>query len=242
MIKKQISIWFILILFSNSLFAFPTKVIRTPDYQIQTAERFRWDSDVFFTLDKRSDDTGPTLPSIDEGVTYGIFNNNVIGMEVGLDWWEPQPQDNLRSLHAHFKVAVLEDERRPAFALGFYNFGFKANTTDQNIIYLGVGKNFRNVGQFFLAGFSGNQNVLVNDVGEAANRGLILSWVRPMPEISKTMSLAADVQTSDGPLGAISFGGKWNLHTDTVFAVGYNIYNNRTLTRDTVTVQLSLWL
>lgn len=234
---------FLLTLFAvQTAFAIPTSQTWIPDGRVQKHQRFRWDSKVAFTPDKRSTDVAAQTPFIDQGVTYGVFDNNVVGIEAGGDWWEPQAKDNMRSLHGHFKVAIQESDKIPNFALGVYNFGFQANTSDENIIYVLVAKTFDSVGRFQLGGFVGNKNVLVTETGAAANDGFFFGYARRIPQISEHFNLLFDYQSSLGQKGALSLGARWDYNADTSFLVGYSTYNNKAIARDVITIIVSLWL
>jgi hypothetical protein len=228
--------------FTATAWALPTQTVWMPNDKTQTDGRFRFDSDVRFTLDKRASDTDIQVPFIDEGVTYGLFNNNTVAGELGFDWWEPQAQDNLRCLHFHFKFAVIEEDKFPGVVLGFYNFGVKSNTTDQNILYLGLGKTW-DPGHFFLGYFAGNQNVLVDERGNPQNTGLMFSWERMFPSVGKHFGLTADFQSSTSQVGAVNFAVEWKVKDAYQVQLGYDIFNNRNLNqRDTIQVQALMQL
>lgn len=236
------ALWIFLILGPAAAEAFPTSTVWIPSDQVAESRMWRWDSQVFFTLDKRLSDTGVQQPFIDEGVTYGVFNNDAVAAELGLDWWEPESQDNLKCLHGHFKLAVLEGASMPSIAFGVYNFGFKSNTTDENIIYGEIGKTFKSVGHFFLGFFTGNENILEDDAGNSSSKGFLIGFTRPLTALSPKLNLIVDWQGSYSQRGAFNFGFKWALHQDVWLLAGYDIYNNRRLSRDTATVQLSVGL
>jgi hypothetical protein len=243
-VKQSILYFFSLFFFfgvSSISHAFPTGTVWIPTDEVNEPRRWRWDSQVFFTLDKRQSDTSAQAPFVDEGVTYGFFNNDSAAAEGGLDWWEPEFQDNLKSIHMHFKIATLEGDVMPSIALGVYDYGVKANTTDNNIIYLGIGKTWRKIGHIFLGYFTGNPNILIYDTGLPSNKGFMLGFSRPLPELSQKLSLLAAWQGSSSVIGTLNFGFKWIFRPDISFLVGYDIYNNRNLaTRDTVTIQLGV--
>jgi hypothetical protein len=240
MMYYRVGLTFLAILLVSTIaWAFPTGTIWIPNDSTLAPQSFRLDNQLYFTLDKRPSDASTQAPFIDEGITYGLFKNESVASEVGLDWWEPEPQENLKSLHAHFKIVTLESTSMPSLAFGIYDFGFRSNSSDENILFIGFGKSFHIIDHFFFGFFSGNPNILVDDSGNPASRGFMVGLQKNM---TKKFLLLFDFQSSNSLVGAASLGTSWLIHDDVSLLVGYNSYINRKLQRDTLTVQVSLGL
>ena len=83
--------------------------------------------------------------------------------------------------------------------------------------------------------------MLLDENGDKANDGVLLSWDRTLTEISPKLWAAVDYQGGDSALGALSFGLSWAFADNVAVIVGYDIYNNEKVAgKDTVTTQLDI--
>ncbi|MGE5395634.1 MAG: hypothetical protein ACM3P1_12905 [Candidatus Saccharibacteria bacterium] len=114
----------------------------------------------------------------------------------------------------------------PSIALGGYNFGTKKDLTNYNIAYGLIAKTIPVLGRISAGYYVGNEKVLLNDKGEKANSGVLLSWDRPMTEISDKLWMAVDYQGGESYLGALNVGFSWAFSSNVSVIFGYDIYNN----------------
>ncbi len=225
--------------FSCGAWAFPTSTLWIPDDTALHPSTWRYDSRIAFTLDKRESDLGPQQPFIDQGLTFGFANNGAIGLEAGIDWWEPEYGDDLKSLHGNLKVVILEEEIGFGVAFGFYNFGFKANGSDEDFIYLGLGKQLGSLSHLFVGYFVGNQNVLLDEAGNSAARGIFGSI---SAKIGEKVKFVLDYQGGRSHRGALTSGFAFLLSQTSSISLGYVFYNNQSLVRDMMLVKVDLEL
>lgn len=146
----------------------------------------------------------------------------------------------------NFKFGVPEDayfKYMPAFAIGGYDLGIRANRTNNNIWYLRAAKTASiggfNLGRFSAGYFSGNGRLLRDKNGLRDNNGAFLAWERVITEISDKLWLCVDYQGTQSGYGAINYGFAWSFTKDISAILGYDIYNNRNYT-DTVTFQIDI--
>jgi len=144
----------------------------------------------------------------------------------------------------HFKFAVPEDayfKQMPAFAIGSYDMGTRANRTNYNVWYLKGAKTVSlgklNLGRFSAGYFNGNGRLLRDKNGLRDNSGLMLAWERTMSEVSDKLWLCVDYQGTQSSYGAMNYGFAWSFTKDVSAIVGYEIYNNHNIA-DTITFQL----
>jgi hypothetical protein len=167
----------------------------------------------------------------DLGLTAGVLPFNKLQAEVGADFMSLS--DNVYDnypVYFNLKVALPEDslfKGCPALAIGAYNFGTKKNLTNYNIVYALIAKNIPYVGRLSAGYYYGNDKVLLDDKGNKAAGGLLLSWDRSMTEISDKLWLAVDYQGGMNYLGALSFGFSWSFSKNVSVIFGYDIYNNK---------------
>ncbi|OGS11856.1 MAG: hypothetical protein A2234_05120 [Elusimicrobia bacterium RIFOXYA2_FULL_58_8] len=178
------------------------------------------------------------------GPTIGVLPYEKVQAEVGFDLMRAGLTADSDPLYMHAKVGTPEGAafaNSPAFVLGGYNLGTKKDVTDQNIFY-GLGaKNVGKMGRFSAGYFSGNDKVLVDENGDKANTGLLLSWDRTLTEVSDKLWAAVDYQGGDSALGALSFGLSWAFSGNTSVIFGYDVYNNDKIAgKATYTVQLDI--
>src|ERR1035437_6210188 len=172
----------------------------------------------------------------DMGVTTGISPFSEVQAEIGIDYLNMGDNNSsnalnydLHPIYFNGKIALPEDslfKGAPAIAVGAYNFGTKAGLTNYNILYALIAKTIPIVGRISAGYYSGNKKLLIDDKGNAANSGLLLSWDRAMPEISDKLWLAVDYQGGQNYLGALNFGFSWSFSKNVSVIFGYDIYNN----------------
>jgi len=89
-----------------------------------------------------------------------------LSAECGFDLVSPGAHPLYLNLKVGFRENVLSPSA-PAVQLGFFNFGTRAKVTNQNVVYLTIGKNLPN-GRTRLAAsaYHGNAHVFVSGAGE----------------------------------------------------------------------------
>jgi hypothetical protein len=131
----------------------------------------------------------------------------------------------------------------PAFAVGCYDMGTRAQRTNNNIWYARAAKTVNlgrlNLGRFSAGYFSGNGRLLRDKNGLRDNSGALLAWERTLPELSDKLWLCVDYQATQSSYGALNAGFSWKFTPNVSAIVAYDIYNNCNLT-DTVTFQLDI--
>ncbi|MDZ4676802.1 MAG: hypothetical protein SGI74_04755 [Oligoflexia bacterium] len=235
----KIIIYLSLILFASNALAYSTNYLMLPNNETLTAQKWRIDTRSHFNVDKRYSDTQAIPPSTSLGATYGIFDNQELSVEAGLDWFEPTTQDNLNALRTHGKFLVSQNASPISVAIGFYEYAFKTNANSPNILYLQFEKKWDLTGAFKIGYFSGNSEVMVNENFQASNKGIIAGWARPLPELINSLTLSAEWMGSQSYKGGALIGTSWKLQNAT-FKIGYFIPTNKRIIRDSIFAQLNV--
>lgn len=223
--------------------ATPSTQIWIPSTDIQKYKTFHLNVDNYVAV-KKEDSGAWKAPVFLLGPTMGVFAGEKVQAEAGFDLIKAGLSADSNPLYLHAKIGTPEGSLgagSPALALGGYNFGFKKDATDQNIIYGLAAKNFGKLGRLSAGYYAGNDKVLLDEKGKKANTGALLSWDRSMSEISDKLWAAVDYQGGDSALGALSFGASWNFSPNTSVIFGYDVYNNDKIAgANTYTVQLDI--
>lgn len=195
-------------------------------------------ADNYFTVARKAEDSSWAAPT-DLGVTVGLVPSDVVGLEVGVDLFEPT--DSPLALNA--KVALLEGglfEYMPGVAVGIYGVGFDEGSTDMNIMYGLVGKQIWKLGRFSAGYYFGNKDVLTRPNGDADEKGLLLSWDRTIDEVSENLWVAVDWQQGKSAMGATGIGAGWTFSEQIGVILGYVFYGASSASPGTLTVQLDI--
>jgi len=167
----------------------------------------------------------------DIGLTTGLLPFEKFQGEIGIDYLSMG--DNIYDDHPIYLNATIgmpEDamfKGSPAIALGAYNFGFKKNLTNYNIIYGLIARTIPVIGRISAGYYTGNSKILVDENLKKANSGILVSWDRTMTEISDKLWLGIDYQGGKNYLGALNFGASWAFSKNVSVIFGYDIYNNK---------------
>jgi hypothetical protein len=207
-----------------------------PSTDIQAFKTLHLGLDNYIRTEKQSDGFLGT-GIYDAGLTGGISPFSKVQAEIGIDFLNMGDRNldnnknyDLNPIYFNGKIALPEDslfKGAPAFAVGAYNFGLKTGLTDYNIVYALVAKTIPVVGRISVGYYTGNKNLLVDENGNAANSGLLLSWDRAMTEISDKLWFAVDYQGGKNYLGALNFGFSWAFSKNVSVIFAYDIYNNK---------------
>lgn len=227
-------------------YATPSTQIWIPSTDIQKYKSLHLNVDNYAAVKKEPGGLWKA-PVFMAGPTIGVLPYEKIQAEAGFDMMRAGLTSDSYPFYLHAKVGTPEGavfSGAPALAVGGYNFGMKQGVTNQNIVYGLAAKNLAKLGRLSAGYYSGNDNVLLDDNGDKANKGVLLSWDRTISEVSDKLWAAVDYQGSDSAMGAFSFGVSWAVASNTSVIFGYDVYNNHKMAgADTFTVQLdiNLW-
>jgi len=155
---------------------------------------------------------GATAYPIDTGLTMGLLPTDKFQVEGGYDLLLPSIDPTFFFLN--FKACTPESslfKGSPSLGGGIYNWGFKQDVTDYNILYF-VGQKTLPFGGYISAGFyHGNSDVLfTNSDGNIAKTGGLFGWSSPDIAVGlkglQKIDVIADVQTGKNVLGGGGFG------------------------------------
>ena len=167
----------------------------------------------------------------DFGLTTGILPFDKFQAEAGFDYltmgdgiYDKSP------VYFNLKLGTPEGalfKGSPAIAFGGNNFGTKKSLTNYNVVYGLMAKTIPVLGRISAGYYAGNGKLLLDENLKKANSGLLLSWDRPMTEISDKLWLAVDYQGGKSYLGALNLGFSWAFSSNVSVIFGYDIYNNK---------------
>ncbi|MCK9582913.1 MAG: hypothetical protein M0Q46_04805 [Endomicrobiales bacterium] len=213
---------------SVKVFATPSTQIWNPSTDIQALGTWHLGIDNYFSVS--SNDTKPYAFPTDVGLTYGLFKN----LEVGVDLTEPTADP----LYLNFKYGLPESDVIPAVAVGAFNIGTKKDVTDYNVLYGVVAKTFKPIGRLTLGYYNGNDKLYVDENGQKANSGLIATWDKA---ITDKVWASVDYASGISAYGCLSFGASYMFAPNTSVILGYVIYNNDKINvNNQVTTQLDI--
>lgn len=147
------------------------------------------------------------LPS-DYGFTIGVLPFEKIQMEIGVD--ALYPSANANPFFANAKIGTPEGalfENSPGISVGIMNAGFQRKTTarlaatNYDILQASIGKTIDKVGTISIGGYLGNEKMLLDPRGEAANMGIGASYYRGLNEISDKLAITGDYMSGHSGFG-----------------------------------------
>lgn len=227
---------------STTALATPSTQVWIPSTDVQPYKTLHLNLDTYI----RTTGNGGGSNVIDVGPTVGILPFEKVQAEVGCDYIDSGTNSiaDKSPLYFHGKVGTPEDSLfsfSPALAFGAYNFGTNVGVTSQNMVYGLAARTLPVVGRLSAGYFQGSRRVLVNENGEKANNGVLLSWDRTISEISDKLWMAVDYQGSKSAVGALNFGVSWAFAKNVSVIFGYDIYNNaKTGGKNTFTTQVDI--
>jgi hypothetical protein len=234
--------WFLFLALGLTVFqtlhATPSTQIWNPSTDIQAPKTWHLGIDNYFSIVDNK--TKAYAFATDVGLTYGLFKN----LEVGIDFLEPAADP----LYFNVKYGLPEGAVIPAIAVGGFNFGTKKTETgaagaqiggtDYNILYAVAAKSFKPVGRFSLGYYSGNDKLLVDETGAAANTGMIVTWDRALTD---KVWASIDYASGKSYYGALTYGLSYAFAPNTSVIFGYVVYNNKVVnTNSQFTTQLDI--
>lgn len=208
--------------------ATPSTQIWIPSTDIQKFKTFHLGIDNYIRTQKYNGNRGAGI--YDFGLTAGILPFKKLQAEIGVDYISMG--DSLYDdypIYMNLKLGIPEGimfSHSPAISIGVYNLGIKKNLTNYNIMYGLVAETIPIIGRLSAGYYLGNNKILLDEKGNKASTGFLLSWDRVMSEISDKLWFAIDYQGGKNYLGALNFGLSWTFSDNVSVIFGYDIYNN----------------
>jgi hypothetical protein len=230
--------------------ATPSTQIWIPSTDIQGCGVMHLGWDSYIKTESNASLRGAFEPTVTNGgLTVGVLSFKKVGFEAGIDYRDINANHQY-PVYFNFKAGMPESvffKYQPAIAFGGFDIGTKKDMTDYNVFYGLLARNIWKLGRLSVGGYTGNSKLLVNlnEVNAEGypakdNSGLLLSWDRTMTELSDKIWLAVDYMGAKNGYGALSFGGAYYVTPDASFIIGYDMYNDRTSFKPTVTFQVDL--
>ncbi len=194
-------------------YATPSTQIWNPSTDIQGLKTWHLGIDNYFSVSD-NDKKAVNVPT-DTNITYGVCKN----VEIGFDYFGA----SYDPLQFNAKYGLPEGDAMPAIAVGGQNIGTRKDVTNYDIFYAVIAKTFRPVGRFSVGYYNGNDKLLLDEKGEAANTGIIASWDK---QLSDKWWASIDCSTGKSWYGVTSAGLSYAFAPNTSVILGYVIPNN----------------
>jgi hypothetical protein len=198
-------------LVASPLAATPSSTMWTPlSPDIQPFGVGHWGVDDYFTVFRKAEDGGGSFPT-DAGFTLGIIPGDKLKMEVGVDLVESTDYPLSFNAKLGYAESGLYDGA-PALQLGLANVGTRSGVTNQNLVYLVVGKTTPHLGRLSVAPYRGNSDLLRDAKGEQENAGFMVAFDRGFHPVEgpegdfNRFVLAGDYASGDNAIGGGAVG------------------------------------
>lgn len=224
-----------------NIYSTPSTHIWSPSADIQPYKIFHLTADFYVPVSK-NDDGSFTPPITNFGLTVGVLPFEKLQAEVGFDHIAGYGALDEYPFYFNYKIGFVENALfsvSPAVVFGQYAIGTKPDITDLNILYMKFARTVSSVGKFSVGYYSGNEKLLVDENGDADNKGFLVAYERVMSEITDKLWVCVDYQAGKNSFGGLSFGFSWVFSETTSMIFGYTIYNNP-LIQPTYTVQTDI--
>lgn len=237
--------------------ATPSTQIWIPSTDIQPFNVWHLGLDNYFRVSDKGhftpDQRDPNV--YDAGITVGVLPFDTLKAEVGADYLVNGTGYDDNPFYFNAKLGIAEEAlctNSPALAVGGFNFGTESKKssafrTDQNIVYGLAAKTvpafggMPSLGRFSAGYYSGNDKVLLDQDGDKANTGVLLSWDRTLSEISDKLWVAVDYMGGNNALSGLSFGVAWAFSKNVSVIFGYDMWDEPSLAgANTFTTQLDI--
>jgi hypothetical protein len=190
--------------FCGAAISTPSSTFWTPcTLDMQAAGLTHITLDTYSRFGSPTSDSVPSFPT-DFGVTWGKAFKSKLAIEYGVDYLAPASDP----LYFNAKIGYTEgtlSKSAPAVQLGFFNFGTRKNVTNQDIVYLVVGKSLpKGAGRVSVAGYTGNSKVLRSSDGDKANSGFMIAYDKVL--VPDKFIFAADYASGKNAIGGGGFG------------------------------------
>ena len=176
--------------------------------------------DTYFAKGPSAGGAGAPNYPVDTGLTMGLLPFEKIQGEVGFDLLLPTEDPFL----LNGKLCTPESSMfggSPGVSFGIYNFGFKKDVTDYNVMHIMLQKTIPGIGGYISLGvYHGlNKTLLTNSDGNVVQSGFMAGFLSPEININlqglKKINFTADVQTGKNVLGAWG-GGLYLFFSDNI--------------------------
>lgn len=216
--KRLICFLFLSVSFSlysvPCIFATPSTQIWNPSADIQAVKTFHLTDDIY---------VNDTANLYYFGVEYGLIKNLEIGFDINENQYSGLAAANANPMYFNAKYGLPESKSMPAVAVGVMNVGTKADVTNYNMFYALAAKTLNPIGRLSLGGYSGNDKLLLDETGNKANNGAIVSLDK---NITDKIWAAIDYASGSSSYGYLSFGASYAFSGNTSMIFGYLIPNN----------------
>ena len=171
-----------LILMAGVAHATPSTTYWTPmTVDIQPYGVLHIGVDNYFTVFRKAADGGGSFPT-DFGLTMGVLPFEKVQMEIGFDLLESSNYP----LYFNAKIGAPEDvlfKGSPTLQLGIFNVGTKNNVTNQNVVFVVIGKTIPGIGRISAGPYIGNKKVLIDKNGDKENTGVMIAFDRGFMQV-----------------------------------------------------------
>jgi len=198
----------------STVSASPSTQIWNPSTDIQETKKFHLNIDNY---------VNDTMSQYYFGIEYGLCKNFELGFDINENQYSGLTQANQYPLYFNGKYALPEGKNIPAVAVGAEYLGTKSYVTNYDICFALVAKTFGKVGRFTAGGYQGNGSLLLDENGNKANTGAILTWDK---NITDKIWACVDYASGKSWYGALSLGGSYAFSSNTSVIFAYVIPNN----------------
>jgi hypothetical protein len=172
------------------------------------------------------------------GTSFGLWGNENVGVEGGLDWEEPANEQFTRAIFGHLRIRAKDLEKdKWSFALGIEKLGFVSNKNDINMIYLTFQNQIADLWLVGVGGYNGSSRFLVDETGKDDPRGAFVGVWRQIQR--RRGRLAFEYQSGRSFVGYIFAGMTLELSDLVYGTIGYGHTNNDVLGKDWVLARMS---
>lgn len=168
--------------------------------------------------------SGSSLPT-DIGLTFGADVSTKLAAEYGFDVLTPGSDPLYFNAKIGYREGVMS-KHAPAVQLGIYNVGTESGVTDQNIVYLVIGRSLPDgKTRLSAAGYVGNSGVLKSSTAKKKNTGLMVAFDHVL--VPGKWVLAGDWATGENAIGGGGVGIYYYFNKDTSLLVGPVWFNDK---------------
>ncbi len=216
-----------------------------PSTDIQAFKLWHITSD--FYLPVKLDNHGNRISTVTNlGLTVGILPLQKVNAEIGFDHKSGLGGLDNYPYYGNFKIGIPENafgKYWPSLAVGMFDFGFKKDYTDFNIMYAKIAKTISigktQLGRLSVGYFSGNEDLLFDGEGEKDNSGVMFAWEKTISEISDKLWFCAEYMGSNSAYGTLNFGAAWKFAPNVSMVGGYDIVSDDAFA-NTATIQVDI--
>ena len=209
------------------LYATPSTTFWTPcTPDIQPPESVHVTYDYYGRAGSPSSDPVSSFPAT-IGLTYGTNISGKILLEYGFDYLFPADYPFYFNIKVGLGEGVVSPSA-PAIQIGVFNVGTKKDVTNQNILYLVVGKTLSDKHGRLSAGcYVGNRHVLKSSNGNKENTGFMIAYDRVIR--SDKLTFAVDYASGKNSFGGGGIGFYYYFSKNASLLIGPVWFNDKCL-------------